>query len=208
MNDLKQIIAKNIADLRISEKMTQLDLAEKLNYSDKAISKWERGESIPDIAVLKEIADLFEVSLDYLVEAEHPVKPVNSAKKKTRFQNHAFITGISIILVWLISTLIFVVIDLAHVTNKHWLSFIFAIPASMIVWLVFNSIWFNHRRNFLIVSLLMWSVLLAFFIAFVTFGFSVWQVLFLGIPGQVIILLWSRIRRSPQKSETEPPKAE
>lgn len=203
MDELKQIIAKNIADLRVSEKMTQLDLAEKLNYSDKAISKWERGESVPDISVLKEIADLFEVSLDYLVEAEHPVKPVPSAKKITRFQNHAFITGISILLVWLIATFIFVIIDLAVETNKHWLSFVFAIPVSMIVWLVFNSIWFNHRRNFLIVSFLMWSVLISFFISFLAFGNAIWQVFILGVPGQVIILLWSRIKRikSPNKTE-------
>ncbi len=200
MDKLKQIIAKNIADLRISYKMTQLDLAEKLNYSDKAISKWERGESIPDILVLKKIADLFEVSLDYLVEAEHPVKPVSSVKRIARFQNHAFITGISILLVWLISTFIFVIIDLAADTNKHWLSFVFAIPVSMIVWLVFNSIWFNNRRNFLIISLLMWSVLIAFFISFWAFGNPIWQIFILGVPGQVIILLWSRIK-VPNKIE-------
>ena len=75
MEDLKHIIAKNICDLRTAKGMTQLELAEKLNYSDKAVSKWERGESVPDITVLKEIADLFDVTLDYLVE------PGNSRRK-------------------------------------------------------------------------------------------------------------------------------
>ena len=69
MVDLKPIIAKNITALRQSHKMTQIELAEKLNYSDKAVSKWERGESIPDVTVLKTIADLFGVSLDYLLES-------------------------------------------------------------------------------------------------------------------------------------------
>ena len=64
---LKNIIAQNIAELRRNNNMTQLELAEKLNYSDKAISKWERGESIPDVAVLKNIADIFLVSVDYLL---------------------------------------------------------------------------------------------------------------------------------------------
>lgn len=71
MQELKFIIAKNIQTLRQAKGMTQVELAEKLNYSDKSVSKWERGESLPDITVLKGIADLFEVSLDYLVEAEH-----------------------------------------------------------------------------------------------------------------------------------------
>ena len=75
MVDLKPVIAQNITALRQSHKMTQIELAEKLNYSDKAVSKWERGESIPDVIVLKTIADLFGVSLDYLLEEDHEHKP-------------------------------------------------------------------------------------------------------------------------------------
>ena len=71
MTDIKQIIAKNISALRQDKELTQIELAEKLNYSDKAVSKWERGESLPDIGVLTQIADLFEVPLDYLVRREH-----------------------------------------------------------------------------------------------------------------------------------------
>ena len=67
MSDIKAIIAKNITALRQNHKMTQIELAEKLNYSDKAVSKWERGESVPDISVLKQIADLFGVTVDYLL---------------------------------------------------------------------------------------------------------------------------------------------
>jgi transcriptional regulator with XRE-family HTH domain len=71
MSDLKTIIARNIIELRRKNNMTQLELAEKLNYTDKAVSKWERGESLPDIAVLKTIADMFGVGLDYLVSEDH-----------------------------------------------------------------------------------------------------------------------------------------
>ena len=67
MENIKQIVAKNIADLRRASGLTQMEFAEKLNYSDKAVSKWERGDSLPDVAVLKQIADLFQVTLDYLV---------------------------------------------------------------------------------------------------------------------------------------------
>ena len=71
MEDLKITVAKNIADLRKAANMTQLDLASRLNYSDKAVSKWERGESLPDVATLKTIAEIFSVTVDYLLQEEH-----------------------------------------------------------------------------------------------------------------------------------------
>ena len=193
MEDLKTVIANNICELRKIHGLTQFELAEKLNYSDKSVSKWERGDSIPDVTVLKEIADLFGVSLDYMVEAEHKIKNEPKQKLKDKIQNHGFITGICIILVWLIATIIYIMIDI--ITKNiyfHWLSFVYAIPVSMIVWLVFNSIWFNRRRNFLIISLLMWSVLISLFVTF--FSFNIWKIFVSGILGQIIILLWSKIK--------------
>ena len=83
MEDIKSIVAKNLSDLRQRNGMTQLELAERLNYSDKTISKWERAESSPDIAVLVEIADLFGVTVDYLVTVEHAEDvPLASATEK------------------------------------------------------------------------------------------------------------------------------
>ena len=81
MENIKLIIAKNVTALRTSRAMTQLELAEKLHYSDKAVSKWERGESIPEIGTLIAIADLFEVPLDYLVREQHKKQNKQSAPK-------------------------------------------------------------------------------------------------------------------------------
>lgn len=197
LEDLKPIIAKNIANLRLAKGMTQLELAEHLNYSDKAVSKWERAESVPDIAVLKDIADLFEVSLDYLVEKEHekkePVLPMAEASGVRR--NHAVITGMSILLVWLVMLFIFVVIELATIKiNLHWLCFVYAVPVTMIVWLVFNSIWFNTRRNYMIISLLMWSTLIAIYLTCLAAGVNAWLIFVLGIPGQILIFMWSKLK--------------
>ena len=66
--NVREIIAKNISSLRKREKMTQAQLAEKLHYSDKAISKWERGDSLPDAEMLYEISKFFNVSIEYLFE--------------------------------------------------------------------------------------------------------------------------------------------
>lgn len=195
--DIKPIIAKNIADLRLAKGMTQLELAEKINYSDKAVSKWERAESVPDIAVLMEIADLFQVSLDDLVRFKQPIEKTpasTEASEQRKKRNRAFITGIGILLVWFIAVFVFAIIDmLPEKVNFHWLAFVYAVPISMIVWLVFNSIWFNRHRNFLIISFLMWSILGSIFLTALLFGINIWQIFILGIPGQLMILLWSKL---------------
>lgn len=196
MEDIKPIIAKNITALRQEHKMTQIELAEKLNYSDKAVSKWERGESIPDIGVLKAIADLFEVKVDYLLEESHqelPVAVIELPPKSRR--NQAVVTVLSVILVWFIATLGYVLLDICLDNSPlRWLVLLYAMPVSSIVWLVLNSVWFNRRRNFGIISVLMWTALISLVVTLVTYGISAWQLLILGILGQVAIIAWSYIR--------------
>ncbi len=194
MEDIKLIFANNITALRTAKGWTQAELAEKLHYSDKAVSKWERGESVPEIGTLLSIADLFSVSLDYLIrgaEASLPAEPVIPHKAR----NHRIITALSIILVWFVALLAYVTVDVLPQHQKiHYLAFAYAVPVSMIVWLVFNSIWFNPRWNFGIISVLMWSILLCAFLTLHPFGIIFWQLFFLGIPGQIAIVLWSKLR--------------
>lgn len=203
VEDLKPIIAKNITQLRQASKMTQSELAERLNYSDKAVSKWERAESLPDITVLKAIADQFGVPLDYLVREDSEGIPACPEQKRfvpDRDRNHAIITTLSILLVWFVATLVYVMIDvLTKNVSVHWITFLYAVPATMIVWLVFNSIWFNTRRNYLIVSLLTWSGLLCVVLTLFAFRIYTWQLLLLGIPGQIIIVLWSKLQYRERK---------
>lgn len=200
LGDIKSVVAKNISMLRQSSGMTQIDLAEKLNYSDKSISKWERAESIPDISVLLEIASIFGVTLDYLVTEDHSENGTKDADKskisKRQIRNRGFITGMSVLLVWLVAALAFVISDISITdgsVHAHYLAFAYAVPVSMIVWLVFNSIWFNRRRNFLIISLLMWSCLASLCVSFAVWSINIWLIMILGIIGQAIIILWSRM---------------
>lgn len=199
MQELKFIIAKNIQTLRQAKGMTQVELAEKLNYSDKSVSKWERGESLPDITVLKEIADLFEVSLDYLVEAEHgegnfTLSKAQADRKKKR--GYYIITATSIFLVAIFATLLYLILAMVFPGTAYpWLCYAYGIPIAMVVWLVFNSVWFNPRLNFSIVSLLVWSLLAALYLTFFLQGYKIWPILLLGIPIQVIIWMWSNLRK-------------
>lgn len=212
---MRLIIAKNLSDLRKRQGMTQLELAERLNYSDKAVSKWERGESLPDITVIKSIADLFGVTVDYLITEEHeePAPAVEAPpKKRASHRTATAITGMSVLLVQLIATLIFFILCYAipdsHIIYRL-LPYIYGMPVSCIVWLVMNSIWFNRRRNYLIISLLMWSTLLAIWLTVLPV-FNLWLIFILGIPGEAIILLWSgmRFKRKPRPTAQTPETSE
>jgi transcriptional regulator with XRE-family HTH domain len=206
--DLKAVIACNLSELRRHAGMTQQDLAAELNYTDKAISKWERGESVPDILILKQIADLFGVTVDYLLCSEHEepapppceeeIRPDTDSVSRQSVRTRGFVTGMSILLVWLAALILFLVFDTAEVdVRSHWIVFACAVPASLVLWLVMNSIWFNRRRNYLIISLLMWSVLiLAFVTVWIFAQRALWLISLPGIPGQAIIVMWSRLKQS------------
>lgn len=196
MEDIKSIVAKNITELRLLNNMTQMELAEKLNYSDKTISKWERAESSPDIAVLVKIAEIFGVTLDYLVKSENIEESVKEHKKEETKYNRKAIAYISESVAWVIAIFAFIITTLiVGDTTFQWLYFVYALPIVLIVKLVFNSVWFNPRHNYLIISFLLWSILATIHITFLYFGINVSLVYFLGVAGQIVIILWSFIKK-------------
>ena len=189
MDDLKPIIARNIASLRQQAGLTQAGLADALHYSDKAVSKWERGESIPDVGVLKQIADMFHVTVDSLLtdaRTENP-QPVSAAQPVTVVQprTRRLIAAITLVGVVALALLMFIIL-------RTWLVGVYVLPVAAIVWLVFNSLWFERRRNFAIVSVLMWTVLLCVCATLAYCRLPRWEVMLLGLPGQAIVWLCSR----------------
>ena len=123
-NRIKSILAQKLTAYRKRAGMTQAELAEKLNYSDKSISKWERGDGMPDLLVLCKLADLYDVPLDSFLREGPLVR--SQAEQKTR---HIIITLISIGLVFFVAAIAFFVCYLAKV-NVRWLAFIYAVPGS------------------------------------------------------------------------------
>ncbi len=181
---LRETIAKNLARYRKANNLTQLQLAEKLNYSDKSISKWERGDGLPDLLVLAQIADLFDININDLI----------TDRKKLAHQRHAFnkimISLISFTGVWFVATIVFVTLRLfVPSLPKVWLTFICAIPASLIVLLVFASIWGKRLHQFICISLLSWSVPLAVFLSFDYLELDLWLLFIAIIPLQVLTIL-------------------
>ena len=216
MDEWKQTVAANLAELRKSHHMTQLQLAELLHYSDKAVSKWERGESLPDLSVMKQLADYYGITIDdflYTPEeraARNAVKPEESAEPPhdaepnphIRKKNRLIIAAMAAMLVWFLASTVFVVLDTV-IPELEYSSFLFmyAVPITSIVCLVFNSIWFNPRWNYAIISVLVWSVLGALFLTF--YAQRIWKIFLIGIPAQLIIVLWSRLRPSGKPDAKE-----
>lgn len=197
MTELKKTVAKNISELRREAGMTQLELAEKLNYSDKAVSKWESGASIPDVGVLLQISELFGVTVDYLLKEEHKI-PVKAIMKETmRGRKHLVITLLCVMLVWLIATVSFVVTNIVGAWEHSWLLFVYAVPISSIVLIVFNSIWGESCRNYIFISVLMWSLIAAIYLSLL--NLNLWLIFMIGIPGQIIICLWAGMKKVPHK---------
>ena len=200
MNDIRSIVAKNITELRVMNNMTQAELGEKLNYSDKTVSKWERGESSPDIAVLVEIAEIFNVTLDYLVKQEKNRDVVVERKAAERKYNRRAISYVSESAAWVVAICAFIITTLiTGSTTFQWLYFVYALPVVLVIKLIFNSVWFNLRHNYFIVSALMWSILATIHITFMYFGVNVSLVYFLGVAGEFVIVLWSFINKPKAK---------
>lgn len=212
---LKNLIGKNIAAYRKQAGLTQAGLAEKLNYSDKAVSKWERGESIPDVITLAQLAEQFEITVNELV-ADPDVLPGDnpgnlekamtqvSEKALKRKANKNVILGLSSILVWFVALLAFVILSSFPILEKYsCLLFFYAIPANAIVALSLRSAWRDFRWNKALISAIMWGSLLSIHISLLVFlKFNMWKIYLLGIPGQIAILLWFRMYRPMKEKET------
>lgn len=208
---LRMYIGSNIALYRKRAGLTQAALAEKLNYSDKAVSKWERGESVPDVMTLVQLANQFDITVnDLLLDPnELPGNPGSlekamvqvSEKALRRKANKNVILALSSILCWFVALFIFVVVSSFDIANS-WLAFFYAIPANAIVLLSLRSAWRDFRWNKALISIIMWGSILSMHMTMLMLlSFNMWKLYLLGIPGQLAIWLWFRLFRPSRKEK-------
>lgn len=203
IKDFSAIIGKNLLNLRKNLKLTQMEVAEKFNYSDKSISKWEKGESMPSIDVLCELASFYGVSLDDLTK-ENISQISTEPKKKTKaptprmFSTRLMITLLSFGAVWLVATILFVVLKLCLDIN-YYMSFMWAGVGSLIVLIVFNSIWGRMRYLFPTLTILLWLLLACIHVQiYLPTHINTWPIYLLGIPLQILIILWGGLIKKPK----------
>ncbi len=182
--ELKAIVAKNISALRSENKMTQLELGNAISYSDKAVSKWERGEAIPDVYVLLKLSEIFGCSVDYLLHDHGDEQKLPTQKRPV---NHVAVSLIALLGVWTAALLAFIVMYLAGFTYP--LIFQYALVVSLILLTVFNSIWGRKLFGFIIISALTLSIVATVYLLFLNIGYNYWQILLLGVPALIIVLL-------------------
>ena len=200
MKSVKDILADNLTNLRLEKGWTQSELADKLNYSDKSISKWEHGETTPPIDVLKELSTLYDVSLDYLT-TEFPDDTYDRVYNDRRnTTNKIIITCLAVILVWLAATIFYVYTSLL-LDVSYWIIFIAAVPISAIVLLVFNGIWGKKIFTYYLVSILIWSILATIYLSIR--NYNLWIIFILGLPLQIATILWSFLRPNKSLNKTK-----
>lgn len=186
--DIKQIVAKNLANLRKNKKITQTELAEQFGYSDKAISKWENGDTLPDIQTLYQLCEFYNVTLDFLVSEQsfdEKIKYINHLNKKVII-NNSLIELLYCSFVWILAVIIYVYLYTFSEIN-YWQIFIWAIPATTIVMLLFTKVRKQKLYTFIVRSLFFWTLVTACYIQFIEY--NIWPLFFLMIPIQVALIL-------------------
>ena len=184
-DEIKYNFSKNLSTLRKANNLTQAMLAQKLNYTDKAVSKWEVGSVLPDIETIAHIAEFFGITINDLV---YPKKE----KWTSRFlKNHLFITLGSVGVVWFLASIIFFVLDATESVTRSWLVFIIAIPIMFIVFLIFSILWFKKLYRILAISGLLWGMLTVIYLAIANYG--LWFIFIIGLVGQLMICFLAQI---------------
>ena len=211
--ELKNRVGSGIARLRRERGLTQAELAERINYSDKAVSKWERGESLPDVLTLMNLAQILETDLNTLTgcgaqEAlpevpETPEEPEITEKSppKHRRADRSAVQKLSSVLVWVVALFLYMVLEAFEVPHL-WLLFVLAVPANAIVLLSLRSAWKIYGWNRVLISVIMWGFLLVIYLLLWLVGHvNVWKILLMGILGQAAIGLWFKMFRPTEEGK-------
>ena len=201
LDDLKLVVASNLIKLRQSSGMTQAELGEKLNYSDKTVSKWERAESMPDAFVLLRLSQIYGTTVDNLLREDEPWQdPVQKARQAERAAAPKFsalvVTLVAIAGIWTMAVLMFVVFWLA-IDAMVWQIFAVAVPVSLITLLVLNSVWNRGRHNLIIVMLLVACVITLVYLFLLPV--NPWQLFLILAPAEILVVLCFRIRKGLRK---------
>ena len=191
---VNKTIAKNLTYYRKNAGMTQAEVAEKINYSDKSVSKWESGNGVPDIYVLIQLASLFDVTVNDLIGIS--TSQTAEANRKNRDKLRSLIILLSSGIVWLVATLGFVVCEIVAPQRNWWLFFVYAVPVNAILLIVFSGVWKYKLLNFLSISILIWTMIFSIDVTakILNPDLQLWLLYTLGVPLQALETLWSFYR--------------
>ena len=196
---IKGQIGANIAERRKAAGMTQAGLAEKINYSDKAVSKWERGDSLPDVVMLKTIADLYGLRVDDLLTEDGVASALAEAagrekKRDAYLMQKMLIAAMWVTMVWVVAVVVFLYSQFS-IGKMYWMAFVWAVPVSFAVAFLFSRHWKGEAvLQCVFASLFVWSMITAFYFQYLEY--NIWAVFFVGVPVQIALILGAKLRRA------------
>ena len=198
----QELLAKNLAYYRKASGLTQLELADKFNYSDKSVSKWERGEGFPDIFVLKSLADFYGITVDDFYQSEHKAVKVSQNKKRKQ----TYLKLLSIGINWIVTVLTFFLLNTLlsrfapDAPFEPWLTFIYGTLTTGIILLVWEFIYHNRFLRMIAASIIIWTAALSLFLTFLVVMKLALPLLFVvAIPVEVLEVIWYLFRRNRKK---------
>lgn len=191
LNELKLISASNIIKLRTGKGMTQAELGAKLNYSDKTISKWERGEAIPDAYVLTQLSELFGVSVDFILSSHDKwEKPRENEVEEVRYSvEHV----IAIVVIGVLTAYLIAFVTLWLMGIVEWRLSLFALSSALLVYLILICVYKRTRQLQYVIALFVASLFLIiyFFLPVAT----PWQLFLILVPAEVLVFLACNVRK-------------
>ena len=200
MEKLNKIVGENLTFLRKNSGLTQLEFGEKFSYSDKTVSRWEQGDVIPSVEVLKQIADFYEVSVDFLLTEHNETSDFFKIIKSTpNYRNKIILITLAIVFLFTIAITIYVAsifnlktADLNE--NRWWTVFLWTLPIAFLVIAIAVRKTFHNRKWMLIyMSCFVWSLLIAAYITFLYRG-NYWYLFFIGLPLQAGFILMMKLK--------------
>lgn len=196
MENLNAIVSNNLINLRKKSGLTQQQLAKKFNYSDKTISKWELGYSVPSVEVLKELANYYGVNIDYLISEHETVIDIEkkSSIEKDKKDRTVLVLMLLNSVLLLIATVIFVWTIINENSSPYWQVFIWGASACFLLSSFYSwKLWKNNIIPWLIItSLFTWTILLAFYCTFLED--NIWYIFFVGIPMEICLIIISKMK--------------
>lgn len=201
MKELNEIIGNNLTFLRKKAGLTQSELGEKFNYSDRTVSKWEQGDVVPNVETLKQIADYYGVSVDYILK-EHTSEDdfLAIVKKTPNASNKILLIALIVTIVLAICVTIYVasIYNLKTINpaiNRWWSVFIWGLAVSFLIMAYMTRRLFHSKKWMLIyVSCFVWITLLAAFFTFIFDGIY-WYLFFIGLPIQGALILMMNLKQ-------------
>ena len=199
-NKQQELLAKNLVYYRKASGLTQLELAEKFNYSDKSISKWERGEGFPDVFVLKSLADFYGINVDDFYSEEHKKIAVKHSQRRKQIYIRLLSIGIGILVTFLAFFLLSVFLK-DNYAFKPWLVFIYGLLVISIIWLVWEFIYHKRFVRMFATSAVIWTAALSIYLTFfVVMNLNLYLIFVVAIPLQVLEVLWFLFRNKKNKT--------